>query len=77
VENFSAARDKTTKAYSLWDVAATYQVRSGNWRTLWFMKVKNLSNEVAYSASSILTTSAPGRVPLPGRALSVGVQASF
>jgi iron complex outermembrane recepter protein len=77
VDSFSAARDNTAKGYRLWDVAATYQQRTGNWRMLWFVKVKNLSNELAYSASSILTTSAPGRVPLPGRALSMGVQASF
>jgi len=39
--------------------------------------VDNLSNRLAYSASSILTQTAFGRAPLPGRSLRVGVQATF
>jgi iron complex outermembrane recepter protein len=33
--------------------------------------------ELAASASSILTQTQPGRVPLPGRSVKLGVQASF
>ena len=44
---------------------------------LWFAKIDNLSDVLAYSATSILTQTAPGRAPLPGRSLKLGLQASF
>ena len=34
-------------------------------------------NKLAYSATSILTQTAPGKSPLPGRSVKVGVQANF
>jgi iron complex outermembrane receptor protein len=39
--------------------------------------VDNLSNRLAYSATSILTSTAYPKAPLPGRSLRVGLQASF
>jgi iron complex outermembrane receptor protein len=43
----------------------------------WFGKLDNLSNQWAYSATSILTSTAPGKSPLPGRSLKLGVMATF
>ena len=43
----------------------------------WFAKLDNLSNQWAYSATSILTSTAPGKSPLPGRSLKLGVMATF
>jgi iron complex outermembrane receptor protein len=43
----------------------------------WFAKLDNASNQWAYSATSILTTTAPGKSPLPGRSFKLGVMATF
>jgi iron complex outermembrane receptor protein len=51
------------------------QVRESS--LLWYARVDNASDRLAYSATSILTQTAPGPVPLPGRSLKVGLQASF
>jgi iron complex outermembrane receptor protein len=37
----------------------------------------NLTDTLAYSASSILTQTAAGKAPLPGRSVKLGVQLSF
>ena len=37
----------------------------------------NISDTLAYPATSILTQTAPGKAPLPGRSLKLGLQASF
>ncbi len=73
----SAARDGSTSAYTLWNAAATYLMKAKNADVLWFARLDNASNKLAYSATSILTTSAPGKSPLPGRSLKVGMQAQF
>jgi iron complex outermembrane receptor protein len=39
--------------------------------------VTNIGNTLAYSSSSILTQTAPGKAPLPGQNLKVGLQVSF
>lgn len=44
---------------------------------LWYERLENAADRVAYSASSILTQTVPGRIPLPGRSLKVGLQATF
>ena len=73
----SAARDGSTSAYTLWNAAATYLMKAKNADVLWFARLDNASNKLAYSATSILTSSAPGKSPLPGRSLKVGLQAQF
>jgi iron complex outermembrane receptor protein len=45
--------------------------------TLWYARVDNIGDVEAYSASSILTQTAPGKAPLPGRSLKVGMQLNF
>jgi hypothetical protein len=37
---------------------------------LWYARLDNLSNQLAYSATSILTTTAYPKAPLPGAASS-------
>ena len=46
-------------------------------RLQWFARLDNAANRLAYSATSFLTQSAPGRVPLPGRSLRLGVRVAF
>lgn len=71
------AGDASTPGYTLWHAALTYRVEAAKVQWLWFARLDNLTNRLASSATSILTQTAPGRVPLPGRSLKVGVQASF
>jgi iron complex outermembrane recepter protein len=71
------ARDGSAEAYALWNLAATYKMKAKDADLLWFARLDNASNKLAYSATSILTTSAPGKAPLPGRSLKVGLQANF
>ncbi len=63
--------------YTLWHAAATWRVKTGPSTLTWYARLDNASDRLAYSASSILTQTAPGRVPLPGRSLRLGVQADF
>ena len=43
----------------------------------WYARIDNITNELAYSATSILTTTAFPDAPLPGRSLKVGLRATF
>ncbi len=65
------------EGYTLWNASVNYQQKSSLGRALWFAKLDNVTNVLAYPATSILTQTAPGRVPLPGRNLRLGVQLSF
>ena len=68
---------RATEAYILWSTAASYRQKAGSASLLWYAKVDNLTNQLAYSAASILTTTAFPKAPLPGRTFKVGLQASF
>jgi iron complex outermembrane receptor protein len=63
--------------YTLWNASLNYQQKSSLGRALWFAKLDNATNQLAYPATSILTQTALGRVPLPGRSLRLGVQLAF
>lgn len=69
--------ERATAAYTLWKAALTWRTKAGASDLLWYARVENIGNRLAYSASSILTQTAPGRSPLPGRSLKVGLQAHF
>jgi iron complex outermembrane receptor protein len=71
------AGELATPGFTLWHAAATWRASVGGASLLWYARLDNAADRLAYSASSILTQSAPGRVPLPGRSVKVGVQASF
>jgi iron complex outermembrane receptor protein len=63
--------------YTLWSAAFTFEQKQPSGRMLWFVKLNNATNQLAYPATSILTQTAAGRVPLPGRSLKLGVQVAF
>ncbi len=67
----------TTGAFSLLNAALSYRQKVGAATLLWFVRADNITDELAYSASSILTQTAPGKAPLPGRNLKLGLQAVF
>lgn len=66
-----------TDGYSLWNAAITLRTREGGNNLLWYARLENIGDRLAYSASSILTQTAPGKSPLPGRSLKAGLQISF
>lgn len=66
-----------TPGYTLWTAAVTYRMKVDAASLLWYARLDNAGDRLAYSASSILTQTAPGKAPLPGRSLKVGVQATF
>jgi len=66
-----------TGAYTLWNTAATYRVKAGAASLLWYARLDNITDKLAYSAASVLTSTAFPKAPLPGRSLKVGLQASF
>jgi iron complex outermembrane recepter protein len=66
-----------TPGYTLWTAALTYRMKVDAASLLWYARLDNAGDRLAYSASSILTQTAPGKSPLPGRSLKMGVQASF
>jgi iron complex outermembrane recepter protein len=76
-DHYAQPRDNTALAYTLWSAAMTYRMKAQNANLLWFARLENATNKLAYSATSILTQSAPGKSPLPGRSVKVGLQANF
>ena len=71
------AGDRATPGYTLWHASVTRRLNFGGSDLLAFARVDNLTNVFAQTATSILTQTAPGRVPLMGRSLRVGVRAEF
>nr|WP_312379260.1 TonB-dependent receptor [Delftia acidovorans] len=68
---------RSTDAYTLWNAAVTYKMQADRAQLLWYARLDNITNELAYSASSVLTTTAFPRSPLPGRSLKLGLQVVF
>ena len=66
-----------TSAYTLWHASLNYRQKAAMGTVNWFARLDNLGNALAYSATSILTSTVPGRVPLPGRSLKLGAQWQF
>ena len=66
-----------TGAYTLVNASVSYRQKQGATVLHWFVRLDNLTDQLAYSATSILTSTAFGKSPLPGRSLKLGVQASF
>ena len=76
-DRYAKARDNSAEAYTLFNTALTYSMKAKDANLLWFARLENATNKLAYSATSILTRSAPGKSPLPGRSIKVGLQANF
>lgn len=71
-----------TGAYTLVNASVSYRQKLDTTVLQWFARVDNLTDQLAYSASSILTSTALtstgfSKSPLPGRSFKLGVQASF
>ena len=64
-------------SYTLWHAGLNYRQKAPVGTVNWFARLDNLTNALAYSATSILTSTVPGRVPLPGRSLKLGLQWQF
>jgi iron complex outermembrane recepter protein len=69
--------ERATGTYTLWTAALTYKMATAGADLLWYGRIDNAGDRLAYSATSILTQTAPGKAPLPGRSVKVGLQASF
>ncbi len=67
----------TTAGFTLWSAAATHRFDISSSKAVAFVKLDNANNALAYSASSILTQTVPGKNPLPGRSLRGGLQIEF
>lgn len=76
-QNLVAPGQRATAAYTLWNTAATYTVKQGAINLLWYARLDNITNQLAYSATSVLTTTAFPKAPLPGRSLKLGLQVAF
>ena len=71
------AGDTQTAAYTLWNASVSRRQKLGANSVLWYARLDNLTNRLAYSASSVLTSTAFGKAPLPGRSLKVGARLDF
>ena len=70
--------DIAAAANTRWNAGVNYRIKAGPTSLLWYARLDNITNQLAYSATSVLTTTAfPTAPPLPGRSLKVGMQASF
>jgi iron complex outermembrane receptor protein len=69
--------ERVTDAYTLWKAALTWRMKAGAASLLWYARLDNAGNKLAYSATSILTQTAPGKSPLAGRSVKLGLQATF
>jgi iron complex outermembrane receptor protein len=62
----------------LWHAAVNYHTHSGPTHWLLFAKLENITNNLAYSSTSVLTqTMGSNAPPLAGRSFKVGAQVSF
>jgi len=75
---YSNVTPVTTASYTTWNAGMNYHIHSGPTHWMWFAKLDNLTNTLAYSSTSILTQSMGSNAPpLAGRSVKVGLQASF
>jgi iron complex outermembrane receptor protein len=66
-----------TGSFTLVNASVSYRQKLDTTVLNWFARLDNLTDQLAYSATSILTSTAFGKSPLPGRSFKLGVQASF
>jgi iron complex outermembrane recepter protein len=81
LDHYARPADLSTQAYTFANLALTYRMKTKiggqDSNLLFYAKADNATDRLAFSATSILTQSLPGRVPLPGRSIKVGLQAVF
>jgi iron complex outermembrane receptor protein len=67
-----------TNGYTLWHLRGSYQLRrDGNGQLSAYARLENISDAKAFSATSVLTQTAPGKNPLAGRSLTLGLRHMF
>lgn len=67
-----------TNGYTLWNIVLhSTEKRADRSVLILFARLDNITNELAYSSSSILTQTAPGRSPLPGLRLKFGASIAY
>ena len=69
------AGDVATSGWTLVNLSATYALNLAERDVLLFVKLQNVGNKLAYSASTIGTVRA--LAPLPGRGLTAGLRLAF
>jgi iron complex outermembrane receptor protein len=76
---YSNVTPVTTAAYTMWNAGLNYHAHSGPTHWMFFAKLDNLTNKLAYSSTSSLTQTMSNSLapPLAGRSLKLGLQASF
>jgi iron complex outermembrane receptor protein len=67
--------DTPTDSYTLLNLWATWAMGGPSLQSLWFLRVDNVTNELAFNASTIGTLR--GLAPLPGRGVTAGVRVKF
>ena len=78
-----ASTQKATASYTLWNTQLSYRQTIQANQAVWYLKVDNLTDQLAYPATSVLTTTAADTVtgrpkaPLPGRNIKLGLQLYF
>ncbi|MBU2410621.1 MAG: TonB-dependent receptor, partial [Gammaproteobacteria bacterium] len=68
---------RETDGFTLFNASLTYAMKVQRANLTWYARIDNITNKLAYSATSILTTTVYPRAPLPGRSLKVGLRATF
>ena len=74
-QNRVPANDTASASYNIVNLSLTRKVDLAGSHALWFLKLGNAGNTLAYNASTINTVR--GLAPLPGRALKTGLRVSF
>ena len=78
-----ASTQKATAGYTLWNTQLSYRQTIQANQAVWYLKLDNLTDQLAYPATSVLTTTAADTVtgrpkaPLPGRSIRLGLQVYF
>lgn len=74
-QNHVPAADTETAGYATLRANLTRQFRLKDVDALWYLRLDNLGNKLAYSATSVATLR--DLTPLPGRSVSTGLQLRF
>lgn len=67
--------DSATGAYTLLNLAASYRFTLAGQDAMWYLKLDNATDRLAYNATAIETIR--GLSPLPGRSLATGLRLDF
>ncbi|RIX80218.1 TonB-dependent receptor [Acidovorax cavernicola] len=68
---------RETDAYTLWNASISYRMKVQRANLTWYARMDNIGNKLAYTPTSILTTTVFPKAPLPGRSLKVGLRVTF